>query len=72
MSRNRSRRWPTTKEIIEELGVEEHAINYLARLSHATAAITSVRVAMRFADVWKTEHAAMNRRGEGPRRATEA
>ncbi|MET4625744.1 hypothetical protein ABIB83_002760 [Bradyrhizobium sp. I1.8.5] len=64
MSRNQSRRRPTTKEIIEELGVEDDAINYLAKLPDAIAAVTSVRVAMQFADLWKAEHAAMIRRGD--------
>jgi hypothetical protein len=66
MSRQRSRRRPTTKEIIEELGVEDRAINYLAKLPRPNAVVTSVRVAMQLAELWEAERAAMNRRGEDP------
>ena len=64
MSRNRSRRWNTTREIIEELGFEDLAINYLAKLPHAISVITSVRVAREFADLWDIERTAMNNRDD--------
>jgi hypothetical protein len=62
----RTHRWPTTKERAQESRVEKRVWKFLAGLSHQTAVVTSVRVALQLADLWDVEKAAIDSRGEDP------
>ena len=66
MSRNPLHRWPTAREITSEDRVEDRVKNFVAKMPHRAAVITSVRVAMQLANLWDVEKIAMDSRGDDP------